>query len=388
MGLLPENTHLGALSVLEILEYYDGPRLFSAESKSGRVYLVVWLGDEGTADQWLYVPISHGRLVSVRHGKVPLREAFARAEDGIVFRVSVDRGSAGATVEPVRCDQLADDDLPAPDVTLGIRDGASMPSREAFELALNPPHARPHEAPAGLVGAVLEAIQDVVDAIAQTFVPDLSDRAPIPRWLAQTTQLAVVGKFDSSFGVRLESASPLALFAEASYLSQALEQLTELIEAGGDRKQLRTKLSRLRYKTAVRYGNLLSHLTENGTDLVASWESPFKPGRARRTTLTVEGASRALQIIKEIEEAAPHEFRVIGILVAANLRTNTFEIDTEGTGERYRGKVLPEAQESVKNATLSERYSALLLEVTETNAAATRERVRYEMLSLRRLAPK
>ena len=48
MEMFIEGTSLGSLKVLEVYEYYDGPRLFASVNETGSVFLVLWIRSTGT----------------------------------------------------------------------------------------------------------------------------------------------------------------------------------------------------------------------------------------------------------------------------------------------------------------------------------------------------
>lgn len=92
--MIPINTGLGKLSMVEIYEYYDIPRLFSVRDVVGTLYLVYWCDEIEDSSVWLYLPISESRLTDMRHRKVSLRTAYAEPQNGywIVHTSSPDAG--------------------------------------------------------------------------------------------------------------------------------------------------------------------------------------------------------------------------------------------------------------------------------------------------------
>lgn len=82
---------LGALTCTELLDFQDYP-ILTVEQSAGHVqylsYLVTYL-DDGR-EQRLLAPISAGRLVDVRMGKMPVRTAFSCAEGGLVHGLHLD----------------------------------------------------------------------------------------------------------------------------------------------------------------------------------------------------------------------------------------------------------------------------------------------------------
>lgn len=108
-GFLPPPNHprLGTIDLDVILDWYDGPLLFSARNELGYAHLGLAL----PGDEYAYIPVSEDRLMAVRTGLIPVREAFARRELSTVFVVAAD----GAVRE---VGEFVDDWLPAPDFYL------------------------------------------------------------------------------------------------------------------------------------------------------------------------------------------------------------------------------------------------------------------------------
>lgn len=108
---LPENTVLGAtLTMLKVYDRYDFPRLFVCVNGAGHHYLAIWQNETEAGDVWLYAATDTNSLGPVAMGLRDIRDAFLDAPAGVVLRVTTSKH--GATVEPVRCEDLAADDLP------------------------------------------------------------------------------------------------------------------------------------------------------------------------------------------------------------------------------------------------------------------------------------
>jgi hypothetical protein len=111
MNFLPQNTELGALKMVQVYEYYDKPLLFACQNEFGHLFLGLYDGEEGTQEQWLYLPISAQRHLSIHMGVIDLRSAFLRAEGGYVYWVVVPLGQ-DATSTRVAVSDLDPEYLP------------------------------------------------------------------------------------------------------------------------------------------------------------------------------------------------------------------------------------------------------------------------------------
>lgn len=85
----------------EILEWQDGPSLFTGSDQSGLHYLVVQVAAaESEVRTWLCAPASPVALACLLAGRAQLRDAFEHTLTGFVAVVSVD--GTGRVTESTR----------------------------------------------------------------------------------------------------------------------------------------------------------------------------------------------------------------------------------------------------------------------------------------------
>ena len=81
-------------------------------------------------------------------------------------------------------------------------------------------------------------------------------------------------------------------------------------------------------------------------------------------------------------EESPEQFTVTGALIGVFLRSKTFEIKT--SEKTYNGYITDEAIETVRNATLSQEYTAVIQEITQSKLTPDNiTNPTYLLLSLR-----
>ena len=110
--LLPENTLLGLLEIVEVYEYFDMPCLFSCVNRTEQTFLAVWVEEEEAFNEWLYLPVSTTRLVAIQVGAMDLRNAFLSAEDKVLFKVRVPHHQGESDVVAIACQDVPLDYLP------------------------------------------------------------------------------------------------------------------------------------------------------------------------------------------------------------------------------------------------------------------------------------
>jgi len=74
--------------------------------------------------------------------------------------------------------------------------------------------------------------------------------------------------------------------------------------------------------------------------------------------------------------------QVVGALVGANLRKQTFEIRDPENGIEYAGRIAREGLHTVESATLNKLYLATIKESVKTRVASGREVTSYELTKL------
>ncbi len=112
MSYLPQATRLGQLKLIEIYEFYDSPRLFLCNNRSGQHYLALSVEEHEGFHLWLYVAMSKSRLHRLRVGQLELRDAYVKAEEGMVFKVFTASPTQPDTVEGILCQNLPAEWLP------------------------------------------------------------------------------------------------------------------------------------------------------------------------------------------------------------------------------------------------------------------------------------
>jgi hypothetical protein len=112
MNLLPENTYLGRLKIIEVYEATDEPCLFACRNASGHIFLSVLIDETEEQKEWLYVPLSHDRFAKIRSGEIDLQDGFRSAEDGFVHSVTVPIYEGIAIVGIIYANNLTNEMLP------------------------------------------------------------------------------------------------------------------------------------------------------------------------------------------------------------------------------------------------------------------------------------
>ena len=102
-----------ALDVEEVLEWDEGPILFTARDFEGQRWLVAEVDRRGTRTAWLCTPQSPHTIEGVRSGQADVRDAVRHSANGTVEVITLD---ANEVVEDqvLLCRDVPEKYLPAP----------------------------------------------------------------------------------------------------------------------------------------------------------------------------------------------------------------------------------------------------------------------------------
>ena len=114
---------------LEVLSYYDGPRIVLQKDETGKLYIGWWNDEDDTCERWVYVGISKGRLKKTLNGQIPSRDVIDHPEDGyvIVYDINLDdcgRAQALATAPA----NVPPESLPLPGALLSAALSCRLPT--------------------------------------------------------------------------------------------------------------------------------------------------------------------------------------------------------------------------------------------------------------------
>lgn len=215
---LPRDSLLGKLSINEVLDYYDGPKLFTAKNAVGFTYLAFWADQTDFGDIWLYAPVSNGRLQKLKSGDVSLREAFLHSEDDLVYKIFTPFSGEHSVVEFLPSSTVDSDLLPLPSDRLSVVSKAKKASKGKSEYRQELRVLRGNQSPKlSAVTAIFNSWWKLIKAIADSGDYEL--------------ELYAEGARYGSFIIELSTSD-----AEASDF--AIKRLKEFIELSDDAESL------------------------------------------------------------------------------------------------------------------------------------------------------
>jgi len=133
--IIPQDSELGTLRIIDVLDWFDVPRLFVAENAVSTRFLALWSDERNGGDEWLYVPISDRRLDALYDGRVSIRSAYLDPEEPLVYRVLTSHRGGTCDVSRIRFSDLNEECLPPEDDYLKATDSFAETNGIAVDCA-------------------------------------------------------------------------------------------------------------------------------------------------------------------------------------------------------------------------------------------------------------
>ncbi len=393
-NILPENTLLGRLEIVEVLGYYDGPYLLSCRNQAGHTFLALQVDEDKEADVWLYVAISPERLDFVRTGGLALHDAFVKPEDGTVYRVSVPFTPGSAEIGLLPASEVAGELLPDMSECLSLEsvpmtnvlpanELARRINRDVVDLHLRlQGHNRPG-APSAVVGRFLEAFQHFADAIGEVYARRIlkeGQKLEVEK-LKRDTEFVLAGVTPGSLGVRLYASRERDLFQEG-LSKEILGEFMALTDSIPEYENLVTRLGKIVGPPAAQYEEFLGCFSGLEGEIAVEWGCP-DTDVPRISSVPTIAAKRALDRVQRKEDVESKEFTVRCLAVGIHDRLHNFEVQDLETGKAYSGKISDSAKPDTEHATINDVYKATIRQTRQV-APGHEPKFKYELIYLDR----
>lgn len=379
---------IGAITIIKVFEYYDGPKVFACESITGQKYIVNWIDTSPTYDVWFYVPVSATRYLQILNGKISLRDCILLSEIGMVLEVRTPKGIGDAVEVAYReVSSIVEEELPDPDSylelgkhepTLPPREESTVLSavrsgRDVLDISLNINDQHSNEVDAELLGEVLITTQNLAYHIASN---TLSSRGPVTKDVILTNKLKASGFFAASFGIRLKSETQQGLFGDTD-ASSTLEKLMELFQSTSEEDKFRTVIKGLSIRAIKTYYALLNKLDNEDTKIRVEWASPNR--KYKEALLDSGSIKKAIDILIKETKTEIKQIEVKGILVGVNTESNKFNLLIEN--DEHISGIIGETLRD-QQFTVPVKVKAVVEQKTEVHVFTEEEKTTYTLISL------
>lgn len=392
---LPNTEIIGALSITEVFDFFDGPKLFVCENLAGQCFLGYWVGADQVGESYWILPISQGRRLAVRSGAISLRDAFSRPELGYLLECKVHFEDGSTEASRLIPSQLDPSLLPAAEEIIGLQTetlpvrmaSLDLPRkavanlRDVLGLHFVFPGTR-EDGPTKMVGKILVSVQDFLDALGQKIMSVATMRGAIAPDILFRTETRLVQAAGASFGLEILAARQVDLFGN-SLISDSVKEFLEIIEIGNDVERLRDRLLDIKPRAASKYRVFLTSLIASESSFRADWASP-DPSRNRSVSLDLITAAGALKTVEQVTSEAGETRVVTARFVGVELPRRSFTLEVDGDDEPYRGKIAASAMGMAEHATLNHPYRVTIRETLEVTASGE-ERSRFEVEKIEEL---
>jgi hypothetical protein len=355
----------------------------------------VWTDEDDEFDSWLYAPMSHTRFQQVESGGIPLFEAFCLVEDNLLFEVKTSRTSESVEVHSLSSDSLDHDLLPLPGERLVIPQSpvtgldldyfkatARQINGETLGLRLFLPNQQRAEAPAKMVGKVLESFQLSIDAIAQFLGGQSTDRGMVPSDILGRSEMVVCRTYAGSFGIELHASESADLFGESDS-HKVLKAFTQIIQSTDRKEDFLDRIQSINNRSLAKLGAFFKVISVGVTKTTFDWGSVSNEDGGH-FTISKESAKCAVEFLSEFEEMEPTEYTIQAVLIGINIRTKVYELQDSESGRKFTGKISESAYEDAEHATVNQGYTALIREINEVTPIGE-TKISYRLLRLQKL---
>ena len=216
-----------------------------------------------------------------------------------------------------------------------------------------------HDVQAGFLGKVLASVQDLTNALTQSFGKTTS-RAPIANTIMEESRLLVTGWYPSSFGVQLRFSTDEDLGRIRTFdKADVANKLSSLLDPAGATDEIQEVL-RSSSRVRSHYAKLVGILSDNNADLRMR-----TPSHRQGIQLSASQARDRKEWLKSTV-ARTKDYHVEGRLTGGSTESNRFELALEN-GDLWKGDASHEAVEAM----LDFKFNALVkAEVQETTEAS------------------
>jgi hypothetical protein len=270
------------LTPVDTLVYYDGPQVFRAVDELGTEFICTLAVQSDSADTYLCVAGSRGRIASVMEGELDLHAFFNEPEVREYYRLDLGDGATTAfTATPIDEHALDQDWLPLPDTRLSqplvaeneVLEQAIERGRAVLHWRMSPPEARNDSKIS--VEHLTQSTQLLQRLVKFAYRRALrEDKHPRPDELPEENyKLQVFATSPGSFTLHLQSSLPGDMFGYVA-LAKALDVIDDVTSQVDDTQATVERVAAIGGHFAATYKNLLKFICDNDAPIEYQWAMP------------------------------------------------------------------------------------------------------------------
>lgn len=332
------------LEVKTVLEYCDGPLLFTAEDAAESTYLCAYLRTSISGTEYLCTRVGASIARRFISGGEDLRTSILEAPLAEHFLLTTTEEDVPLMAYPININSIDQSLLPAPGYFVPELVGASILSDErvVIEASLEVKEAK--EAPvisSDTLAALLRTFQDLLKHCYKKGLASITKPSE-RRYLASPDNytLQVFGMGDwASFGVKLRTKSTADLFRHVDF-ERALEKVNLILKESNDIEKTLDALRANKGHLVGSYRRFLAFLIESKASLRIKWHPPRSEAVTRRVNITYEEAKSLQDALSQQTDLDDEIVEIVGVVTHLNTATGAWTIKDE-EGHYHKGDIQP-----------------------------------------------
>lgn len=377
MNILPVNTFLGDLEILEVFEFYNFPMLFICGNSNKDIFLVECLEDEAEYTKWLYSHISNETALKLRRGFIDFRTSFLSPVNNFLYTIQINK-SGLVKINFLQKNDLVDEILPIKGEKIDVPcnkkiipyfNDSSIISHErdkgVFNLVFDVGDDT-HSVSAGALGAAITGVQLLFDNLGCEKSELFGNRKTIPAIIKNQVELEVSDVIRSSFGIqfitkRTSDGPPITLVDEVT------NELLAIFSSQTDSAALIDRLLGFNKGTLKSLKKLLDSALKMNGGLYFDYFSP-KSKKKIHSFINYNDIKNTVNLVDSVD-VSEYDIEIVGKLSGALSKSNIFEIIDED-GNLYKGKMSKLANHVISTAHLNSECKAKIF-VTEKHSSVS-----------------
>lgn len=392
MNHLLSTPPLGNLKIKEVYIAHDGPRLYSATSGAGQIYIVFFVDEDDTSETFLYLPVSDSRFLSVRSGIMSLRDSLLNSEDLLLsVKTEYSGGSPSIEWESIAREHIPAEWLPDPSAYISLptpthkrhseddlRRRSDQEGRSFVALRLDAPECARTEFSTRKALPVILAFQHFNDAIGQETMGAATDSGRIPARIIEYTDTTIVDLEAASFVVILAQYNPIHEFFNEQ--QRILTRSHEIISTALTPDEFSTSVSEIQRRSRSSLKTLFDAIISSDTTVEMSLAVPGHD--VRRVTISEPIAVGAVAILQGASEDQETLSPFDAILQGVG-RDRVFDVDRLEDDVPFKGHVDQSARpDLLRGLTIGHTYRVWLRKDTKIVAASGDEKSTFFLLDI------
>ena len=248
---------------------------------------------------------------------------------------------------------------------------------EELILTLHPKDLPSGQIPVRSLTTILGGFQNLSDSIANTLYNQPSEKGKIPQEILDSNEMIFKEARAGSFKAVLELKHTSNSLIDDPVQSQTLNELFQLLFSSEGEESLSESISFLGPRALRNYSEWTKVLRDLDTEIEVEWLSSYKG--YSKVSINPQKAENIHRILSDFSETFEEEITLHGRLMGANIRTKTFEINTND-GEKITGRISKDALPAVASFVLDKQCNAKLLKVT--TKSSSKEKVSWTLKSI------